>query len=111
MKYFANIIWAFLLSWISRSVIHQHVHSPELQQLTYWIFDVPLEMQMIVIWALLSFPKASGQVFSLIMNTLFKGGNYAATGIGQLIEVLWKYRAGKIALGAGIAYLLYYCIY
>lgn len=111
MKYIANLLWAFLFSWFSRSVIRQHAHSPEMQQLTYWIFDVPLEIQIAVLWVAFSFPKSTGRLLSLLASALLQGLNYAATGIGQLIETMWRYRAGKIVLGAGMAYLAYYFIF
>lgn len=111
MKFIGKILVAFLLTSLYWSVVQQYCTSPRAVKLTHWIYTIPFWYQ-VFFWAVVFvFPTAIGQVLTLLGNAVMQGLTFAATSTSQLLERLWKYRAGQILIGSLIAYLAYIIIF
>lgn len=104
MKYLLNALLAFFFVWIYLSVIQEHVESEAIKEAAFFI---PGHMQIIFWWVIFSFPSYVGSMLRLIGDSIFSMLTYGLQTGGHLLEYITRNRAGKVALGCIIAYVLY----
>ena len=111
MKYVANLLWAFLLTFLMWTLVREWLGPASQDDSRYLIYGIPFSVQILFWWALFSFPRGAAQIGSLIGSGILGAISYGASGIGNLIEQMWKYRAGQIVLGGGAAYVIYHLFF
>ncbi|MEL6659153.1 MAG: hypothetical protein AAFR36_22010 [Bacteroidota bacterium] len=111
MKHIANLLWAFLVTFLIWALLREWLGPANQDDYRHWIYRIPFSIQVLFWWALFSFPKSASQVSNMLGGGLMNFVSYGASGAGNLIAQLWKFRAGQIAVGSGIAYLIYYLFF
>ena len=91
--------------------IKEFAQSDTAIRFTHWIYRIPFWHQVFFWWVMFTFQKMVGHLLFLLGNGLMKGLTFTAHSIGQLLETLWKYNAGKIIIGGIAAYLTYIFIF